>query len=241
MTSPTIIAIDGPAASGKGVIARAVAAHFGFAHLDTGLLYRALGYTLRATPDFSEADAVAAAKTMHGEGLAMLLGQEAILRQENVGALASRVAMLSRVRKELRAWQRQFAAHPPGDAAGAVLEGRDIATVICPEAQVKLYVDASLDARAQRRFLEMKRAAEADGKPSVGISAAEIRTALEVRDRLDRQRNVAPLRRADSALLLDNSKLGIQESIARGIALVESRIGRGRLAQCGSAQSHKQG
>ena len=221
-----VIAIDGPAASGKGVIAQAVARHYGFAHLDTGLLYRAVGWLLLGGAA-DEAEAVAAAVRLRRDGLAALVADESVLRREDVGALASQVAAIRRVRAELKGLQRDFAANPPGtggapraggapaSAAGAVLEGRDIGTVVCPDAQVKLYVEASLEVRARRRFLEVGAGSE-----------AEVRRFLQARDRRDRQRPVAPLRRADGSCLLDTSELSIQESIARAIAICETQLGR---------------
>lgn len=217
MSKTVVIAIDGPAASGKGVIAQAVARHYRFAHLDTGLLYRAVGWLVLDAPEFSETAAAAAARRLRREGLEGIPRGESVLRQENVGAVASRVAAMGAVREELRELQREFAARPPGDAAGAVLEGRDIGTVVCPEAEVKLYVEASLEARARRRFLEMGSAAE-----------SEIRASLEARDRRDRERSIAPLRRADTALLLDTSELSIQESISQAIAICATQLSKCR-------------
>ena len=160
-----------------------------------------------------------AARRLRQEGLEGVVQKESALRQENVGMYASQVAAIRGVREELRELQREFAACPPhqgGAGGGAVLEGRDIATVICPEAQVKLYVEASLEARARRRFLEMGRASK--------LGEDEIRASLEARDRRDRERSVAPLRRADTALLLDTSELRIQESIAQAIAICETQL-----------------
>jgi cytidylate kinase len=202
-----IIAVDGPTASGKGTIAKALAAHYRLPHLDTGLLYRAVGYHVLLTggdPD-SEADALAAC-----DFPAILLADPE-LRSEATGGLASRVSVHHAVREALYVWQREFALQE----GGAVLDGRDIGTVIAPEAE--LFVTASVEARAKRRYLEMVNSGrEAD----IEAIAAD----LAARDERDRNRQEAPLRAADDALLLDNSDLSAQASIDRAIALVESRI-----------------
>ncbi|MGZ3217366.1 (d)CMP kinase [Paracoccus sp. T5] len=188
---PFIIAIDGPAASGKGTIARALARHFGFHHLDTGLLYRATGAL--------GGDAVAAARglspaDLQGEGL----------RSAEAGQAASRIAAIPEVRAALVEFQHRFAAQEPG----AVLDGRDIGTVICPDAAVKLYVVASDEVRAERRAAEL------------GADPAEMLAQLRERDLRDSQRATAPLRPADDAVVLDTSRLSIDEAVARAIAEV---------------------
>lgn len=221
MTTPVVIAIDGTAASGKGVIARALARHYGFAHLDTGLLYRALANRLinigTCGESVSVEQAIAAARRMRTGMKLELLEQDPTLREEHIGTLASRIAAFAKVRAELRELQRQFATRPPNQAPGAVMEGRDIASVICPWAQVKLFIDASLEARSRRRFLELKQ----NIRP---ISEDEVRHSLEQRDLRDREREVAPLRQDKDALLLDTSNLDIKESIVQGILLVETRL-----------------
>lgn len=188
---PFIIAIDGPAASGKGTIARALAAHFGFHHLDTGLLYRATGA--------KGGDPVAAAR---GLGPADLARDD--LRSAGAGQAASRIAAIPEVRAALVDFQHRFASQEPG----AVLDGRDIGTVICPEAALKLYVVASDEVRASRR------AAELGADPAVML--AELRE----RDRRDSERATAPLRPADDAVILDTSALTIDEAVAQAIAAV---------------------
>jgi cytidylate kinase len=204
-----IIAIDGPAASGKGTIARAVAAHFGLPHLDTGLLYRAVGLaTLREGGDpASEADAFAACDFSDG----MLT--DPALKSEAAGVSASRVSTHPSVRAALIDRQRAFARQ----AGGAVLDGRDIGTVIAPEANVKLFVTAGAEIRAQRRHDELAR---------MGIACRydSILADIKARDERDSTRSVAPLRQADDAILLDTSNLGIEAAIQRAIALVEARI-----------------
>jgi len=200
-----IVAVDGPTASGKGTIAKAISAHFGLPHLDTGLLYRAVGrqcFLDGGDPD-DGGDALAA--TSFADGL--LLDPE--LRSEASGGLGSRVSVHPSVRQALFERQRAFAMQ----AAGAVLDGRDIGTVIAPDADVKLFVVASVEARARRRFLEM----QAQGR---AITLAEIAADLAARDARDTERQNAPLIAAPDAVLLDTSDLGREDAIARAIAIV---------------------
>ena len=189
---PFIIAIDGPAASGKGTIARALASHFGFHHLDTGLLYRATGA--------KGGDPVAAARSLQASDL-----ERPDLRSAEAGQAASRIAAIPEVREALVAFQHRFAAQEPG----AVLDGRDIGTVICPDAAVKLYVTASDQVRAVRRAAEL------------GADADEMLAQLQERDRRDSERETAPLRPAPDAVLLDTSHLTIPEAIALAVAQVD--------------------
>jgi cytidylate kinase len=204
-----IIAVDGPAASGKGTIGRALAEHYRLPHLDTGLLYRAVGLSaLRAggDPD-SEADALAACDFDD----ALLADPE--LRSESTGALASRVSIHPTVRRALVQRQRDFAGQP----GGAVLDGRDIGTVIAPDADVKLYVTASAEMRAERRMREL----EARGLPAnLDALVADIRA----RDERDMNRPVAPLKRAEGAALLDTSDLSIEAAVQQAIALVDALV-----------------
>ena len=205
-----IIAVDGPTASGKGTIARALAAHFGLPHLDTGLLYRAVGRQVfldGGDPD-DAGDALAA--TTFPDGL--LADPE--LRSEDAGGLASRVSVHASVRRALYERQRAFALQP----GGAVLDGRDIGTVIAPEAEAKLFVTASVEARALRRWKEM----QARGEPH---TLAEIEADLRRRDERDRTRTEAPLRAAEDAVVLDTSELGRDEAVAAAIAAVEQALG----------------
>ena len=188
---PFTIAIDGPAASGKGTIARALALRFSFHHLDTGLLYRAVGA--------KGGDPVAAARTLSPEDLA-----RGDLRSAEAGQAASRVAAIPEVRAALVAFQRAFARQEPG----AVLDGRDIGTVICPLAEVKLYVTASDQIRARRRALEL------------GADEARMLVELRERDARDAARDVAPLRPADDAILLDTSEMSIEAAVARAVETV---------------------
>ncbi|MDY6857703.1 MAG: (d)CMP kinase [Pseudomonadota bacterium] len=198
------VAIDGPAAAGKGTISRAVAAHFGFAHLDTGLLYRATG---RRVLDGLEP--VAAARALRPEDLA-----RDDLRTAEVAQAASKVAAIPEVRAALVDFQRAFA----GRAGGAVLDGRDIGTVICPEAQVKLYVTASDAVRARRRFLELS------GK-GADVTPDGVLADLRERDARDSERAAAPLAAAADAVVLDTSALTIDEAVAKAIAVVNTRRG----------------
>jgi CMP/dCMP kinase len=207
LRSVVIIAVDGPAASGKGTIAKALAAHFGLPHLDTGLLYRAVGVaTIRAggDPD-DEADAVAACAFDDG------LLADPVLRSEAAGDLASRSSIHPAVRTALLERQKTF-AHQPG---GAVLDGRDIGTIIAPDADTKLFVMASAEVRAARRHLD-------DPERDYDSILADI----VARDARDSGRADAPLRQAEDADLLDTSDLTIGAAVQRAIALVEARIRR---------------
>jgi len=189
------VAIDGPAASGKGTIGRAVAEYFSFAHLDTGLLYRAVGAM--------GGDPVAAAQGLR-PGDCTSPG----LRTQEAGQAASRVAALPQVRAALVEFQRRFARAP----GGAVLDGRDIGTVVCPDAEVKLYVTASPQVRAHRRWLEL------------GGDEAQVLAGVLERDARDMGRTTSPLRPAADAVLIDTSEMSIDEAAGRAIALVEKRL-----------------
>ena len=200
------IAIDGPAAAGKGTIARAVAKHFGFAHLDTGLLYRATGRRTLDGTNPVEAARNLQAGDLDAEGL----------RSPEVAQAASRVAAIPEVRAALVDFQRAFAARD----GGAVLDGRDIGTVICPDAPVKLYVTASDDIRAQRRHAELV----AKGH---NISLAEVAEDLRQRDARDSARAAAPLKPAKDALLLDTTDMSIDQAIERAIVTIHKALGDG--------------
>ena len=205
-----IIAVDGPTASGKGTIAKALAAHFGLPHLDTGLLYRAVGRQVfldGGDPD-DAGDALAAT------GFPDTLLGDPELRDEQTGGLASRVSVHPAVRQALFDRQRSFATRD----TGAVLDGRDIGTVIAPEAQAKLFVTASVEARAQRRFLEMR-------ERGAGVNLLEIQDDLRRRDERDRNRAVAPLVPAPDARVIATSDLDKDEAVAAAIEAVEQAIG----------------
>ena len=200
MTGMITVAIDGPAAVGKGTISKAVAAYFGFAHLDTGLLYRAVGAKVL--------DGVApleAAQTMEAADL-----DRDDLRTPDVAQAASRVAVLPEVRAALLDFQHAFARR----AGGAVLDGRDIGTVICPEAEVKLFVTASPEIRAERRFLEL----EANGHD---VIREEVLADVIARDDRDMNRADAPLKPAVDAVVLDTSDLSIDAAVAAAVARVQ--------------------
>jgi len=204
-----IIAVDGPAASGKGTIARALAAHYGLPHLDTGLLYRAVGIGVMRSggdPD-NEADALVAC------GFDMALLADPALRSEEAGPLASRVSRHHDVRAALFERQRAFATQ----ATGAVLDGRDIGTVIAPDADAKLFVTASVAVRAQRRHDELLGKGE---EVDLGIIEAD----LIARDERDANRLEAPLKQAEDADLLDTTDLSIGAAVQRAIALVDARL-----------------
>jgi cytidylate kinase len=205
-----IIAVDGPTASGKGTIAKALAAHFGLPHLDTGLLYRAVGRQVFLDGGDPDDAGAALAATTFPDGL--LLDPE--LRSEGTGGLASRVSVHASVRQALHERQRTFALQPDG----AVLDGRDIGTVIAPDAAVKLFVTASVEARALRRWKEMQARGESR-------TLAEIEGDLRRRDERDRTRATAPLRAAEDAVLIDTSDLGPAEAIRAAIAVVEKTLG----------------
>ena len=203
-----IIAIDGPAASGKGTIARRLAAHYRLPHLDTGLLYRATAAALiNADRDlYDEPAAVAAAR-----GLGVTDFDESILRTRQMGEAASVVAAMPGVRDALIEAQRAFAAR----AGGAVLDGRDIGTVVCPQATVKIFVTASPPARAQRRVLELAQRGE---KADYAAILADILK----RDARDSERVAAPLRAADDAIRLDTTHLGIEAAVAEALRIVDA-------------------
>lgn len=194
------IAIDGPAAAGKGTISKAVAAHFGFAHLDTGLLYRAVGAKTLLGVEPIEAARALMAEDLEVEGL----------RTPDVAQAASRVAVIADVRAALVDFQRAFAAR----AGGAVLDGRDIGTVICPDAKVKLFVTASAEVRAERRYLELN----AKGDPS---TREEVLADVQARDARDMERVEAPLKPAEDAVRIDTSDLSIEDAVAEAIAAVD--------------------
>jgi cytidylate kinase len=213
MTKLPVIAIDGPAASGKGTIARRLGAALGFAHLDTGRLYRAVGLSvLRRGED--PADPAAAERAVQALDLSLL--EDPALKSDETGAAASKVAAIPAVREALLSFQRGFAANPPG-GRGAVIDGRDIGTVICPEATVKLFVTATTEIRARRRFAEL----QAQGSPRTEEAVlADIRA----RDARDMGRTVAPLRQAPDAHLLDTSHLDIEAAVARALEIVRAGL-----------------
>ncbi|SDK95479.1 (d)CMP kinase [Aliiruegeria lutimaris] len=199
------VAIDGPAAAGKGTIARAVAAHFGFAHLDTGLLYRAVGRRV-----LDGMDPIEAAQTLRSEHFA----DADVLRMPDVAQAASQVAAMPEVRAALVSFQRAFARRQ----GGAVLDGRDIGTVICPDAEVKLFVTATDEVRARRRYEELL------GKGQK-VTLEEVAADLARRDQRDSGRKTAPMTPANDAQLFDTTTMSIDEAVAKAIAAVEAAQG----------------
>lgn len=214
MTSTIVIAVDGTAASGKGTLAKRLAQHFGFAHLDSGSLYRltALAILEAGGDPHNERDAVRGARSID-----LSRAGDPAIRSDIVGQSASHVAAIPAVRKALLAFQRAFLEHPPGGGYGAVMDGRDIGTVICPGATAKLFVDARLEVRAHRRWLELQ---------SLGIERNEtsLLEELRARDAADRSRPISPMKPADDADLLDTSDLDIDAALAAALALVKPKI-----------------
>ncbi|HUU66857.1 MAG TPA: (d)CMP kinase [Methyloceanibacter sp.] len=208
-----IIAIDGPAASGKGTVAKRIAAHYGLRHLDTGALYRAVARdTLAQGGDVAEASAAVTAASH----LDVATLEDPVLRSSGLGEAASIVARHPEVRAVLVTYQREFARIPPG----AVIDGRDIGTVICPDADVKLFVTATAEQRAHRRFLELV----ASG-PSRTVLEADVLADIKDRDHRDTIRATAPLRQAEDAALLDTTNLDIDAAFRAAIDLIEAAMG----------------
>lgn len=197
------VAIDGPAAAGKGTVSKAVAAHFNFAHLDTGLLYRAVGKKSIEGIDPEEA----------AQKLEPLDLDASLLRTAEVAQAASRVAVIPEVRKALMDFQKSYARRE----GGAVLDGRDIGTVICPEAEAKLFVTATAKVRAERRFLELK-----TKDPNVTRDA--VLNDVLARDARDQERDIAPLTPANDAILIDTSDMSIEQAAATAISFVQDKL-----------------
>jgi cytidylate kinase len=202
-----IIAIDGPAASGKGTLGKRLAAHYGLRHLDTGLIYRAVAKAMldAGHPLDDAARAEAAARSLDPATF-----DDPELKSHAVGGAASVVSAIPQVRDALFDFQRAFAAAPPG----AVLDGRDIGTVICPDADVKIFVVASAQERARRRALEMRNAGQA-------ADEAAILADIQRRDERDSSRDIAPLKAADDAIVLDTTTLGVEAAVAAAVTIVE--------------------
>ena len=260
-----IIAIDGPAASGKGTLARALAARLNYAYLDTGTLYRAVAFeVLEAGGDpEDEAQAVQGAETLvnkiHEASSPSIILHNESLREEHVGEGASKVAAMQAVRDRLTQFQRDFAANPNGTAPststsmpapdnilhnvgpkegeassdgntdgntdaqentpfkGAILDGRDIGTVICPDADVKFYVQASMEIRAQRRTKELQ-------SKGIDVTKAHVLQDMQARDQRDMQRQAAPLKPAEDAIVFDTSDLGPDEVVEKALKIIEERL-----------------
>lgn len=208
-----IVSVDGPAASGKGALARRIATHFNYAYLDTGLLYRAVGVALRRAGKGATdvRAAVAAARQLSPDLL-----DDPDLRNDDAASAASEVAAIPAVRVALRQFQRSFATDPPDAKEGAVLDGRDIGTVICPDATYKIFVDASVETRATRRVKELRER---------GVEAIYARVLQDMgeRDARDRSRSVAPLAPADDAFLLDTTTLDANAAFVAALEFITSR------------------
>lgn len=207
-----IIAIDGPAASGKGTLGKLIAEHFGFAHLDTGLLYRAVARDVlaRGASIDDEQAAVECARSLDPETLS-----DPVLRQAGIGEAASIVARIELVREALLDFQREFARRKPG----AVLDGRDIGTVVCPDADVKIFVTALPEVRAQRRYLERKSQGD-------DVTYDEVLEMIRQRDERDANRASAPMRPAEDAVLLDTTNLDIEAAFDAAVGLIKRKIGQ---------------
>lgn len=206
-----IVAVDGPAASGKGTLARALARHYGLAYLDTGSLYRAVGQAVLASggDPADEKAALAAAEALDAAKI-----DEKAIRTAEAGHTASVVAAMPSVRTAILGLQRRFAAQKPG----AVLDGRDIGTVVCPEAQVKLFVSASPEVRARRRWLELNNSGSA-------LSEAQVLEDVKERDRRDAERAISPMKPAPDAHLLDTSDLSIEAAFDAAVAIIDKAMG----------------
>lgn len=210
-----IIAVDGPAAAGKGTLARALADHFGFAYLDTGSLYRGVAHAMLIAghAPANEQEALKAAENLDPKAI-----DPAAIRTAEVGEAASIVAAMPAVRAAILAFQRHFASQPPDGKPGAILDGRDIGTVVCPEAEVKLYVTASAEVRAHRRWLELKNSGSE-------LSEAQVLEDVVARDARDTGRASSPMRPADDAHLLDTSNLSIEAAFDAAVVLIDRSRG----------------
>lgn len=211
-----IIAIDGPAAAGKGTLARRLAEHFGLAMLDTGLLYRAVGMKLvRNGQDTDDPATAAPAATLVAETLTAQDLEADDLRIDAAAEAASRVSVIPAVRAALLEFQRGFAANPPDGAKGAVLDGRDIGTVVCPDADHKLFVTASAEVRAERRFKELR-------ERGLDVIHGRVLADLKERDTRDSQRTMSPLEPAKDAFLLDTSDLDADQAFSAALNFIKS-------------------
>lgn len=209
-----IIALDGPAASGKGTLARKLAEHYNLALLDTGILYRAVGWNVinsNGNPE-RESDALKAIEKLPDTDM-----KNPALRSESTGAAASKVAAIPAVRKALRDFQRQFAYNPPEDKAGTILDGRDIGTVICPETPYKLFITADVKTRAKRRFLEEF------GENGTAQEFNNILEDLAARDERDTNRSMSPLKKAEDALLIDTTNSSIEAVFGEAVSFISNK------------------
>ena len=216
--SPLVIAIDGPSASGKGTIAKKLAAHFDFAHLDTGLLYRAVGLAILRQKG-NPADPVLAEKAALALNASQIMdmANDVDLRGDEASLAASKVAAIPAVRAALLKFQRDFCALPPKSKKGAVLDGRDIGTIIAPDAVVKIFVTASAEARAERRFKEL----QARGQDA---TYAAVLADMKERDRRDAERSIAPTKPAFGAVVLDTTKLNAEQAFAEALRIANMKL-----------------
>jgi len=217
MTTPSIITVDGTAGSGKGTLARRLACHFGYAHLDTGKLYRAVGLeTLRAGGDpTNSADAVAAARTLDANAIASGILDDTELAGDRAASAASKVAAIPEVREILLYFQRNFAAQPPGCGGGSILDGRDTGTVICPDAEAKFFITARVEVRAKRRHKELL------GRGETTIYA-RVLADMKERDVRDSTRAIAPMKAADDARTIDTSEMDAAAVFAAALEYIAS-------------------
>lgn len=217
MTAPSslIIAVDGPAASGKGTLSRRLCSYYGLAYLDTGILYRGVGW-LMLTQGHDPRDEDAAATVAQNFSLEQIEGAD--IRTPDVSRASSIVAAQPAVRDALLAFQRDFAVNPPNAAKGAVLDGRDIGTVVCPDALVKLYISASPDARAKRRWLELEKRDQA-------ITLEAVLEDIKRRDARDSGREAAPMRPAVDAHFVDTTELDADAVFARACRFIDQALG----------------
>lgn len=217
-----VIAIDGPAASGKGTLARALAKQLSFAYLDTGALYRAVGFEVLEAGGEPEDEATAVqgaemlSEKIAKDGPTAMLGNPA-LRTDNVGQAASKVASIQAVRDLLTDFQRNFAQAPGESYKGAILDGRDIGTVICPTADVKLYVQASMEIRAERRTKELQ-------SKGIEVTKAHVLQDMRERDERDMHRQAAPLKPAQDAIVLDTSDCEPSEVLEKALKIIKASI-----------------
>jgi len=217
--SAFVITVDGPSAAGKGTLARRLARHFGFAFLDTGALYRGvgLGVSRQGLDPADESVAIAAA-----EGLRPEILEDPALRDEATSRAASVVAAIPGVRAAILNWQRDFARRPPNSCTGAVLDGRDIGTVVCPDATAKLFITASVEARAQRRLKELQaRQLQQGGETAI---YARVLQDMQERDTRDQGRSISPTKPAADALIIDTSDLTADQVFDQALAFIASKM-----------------
>jgi cytidylate kinase len=213
-----VIAVDGPAASGKGTLAKMMADRLGYAYLDTGALYRAVALaTLELGGDPAKFIDVAPGLEIIKRHLTPELLANPALRGHKISEAASKVAALPEVRASLLEYQRAFAKNPPGDVGGAVLDGRDIGTVVCPEADLKFFVTASIEERARRRFNELKNSNQ-------NLTLEKVLQDIQQRDQRDSSRKVAPTAAAPDAHILDTTRLAPPEVLQTAIALITAQF-----------------